>query len=208
MVEIHGILVSGIPRQRSRRCSARRIRHRYRNQNGRVRKLLRLRVRPAGRYRQQAHWNIFRLYRPQRKREATSRLIHGLRPQVPVENRGEGRNPMVAAFSYTLRNIRSLPSGSSAAESQYLKLLPPMNSRSIEVGGISADDIFRKLSRNFSSLLASPYSGTSFYLRRHRSFCSKTTATVSCLGLPDTPKAAEIYFRRLRLKKTEAIRYR
>ena len=71
-------------------------------------------------------------------------------------------NPMVAAFSYTLRNIRSLPSGSSAAESQYLKLLPPMNSRSIEVGGISADDIFRKLSRNFSSLLASPYSGTVF----------------------------------------------
>ena len=44
--------------------------------------------------------------------------------------------------------------------------------------------------------------------RRHRPFCSKTTATVSCLGLPDTPKAAEIYFRRLRLKKTEAIRYR
>jgi len=44
--------------------------------------------------------------------------------------------------------------------------------------------------------------------RRHRSFCSKTTATVSCLGLPDTSKAAEIYFRRLRLKKTEAIRYR
>ena len=160
MEQIRRLLVSGIPRQRSRRCSARRIRHRYRNQNGRVRKLLRLRVRPAGRYRQQAHWNIFRLYRPQRKREAASRLIHGLRPQVPVENKGEGRNPMVAAFSYTLRNIRSLPSGSSAAESQYLKLLPPMNSRSIEVGGISADDIFRKLSRNFSSLLASPYSGT------------------------------------------------
>ena len=87
MEQIRRLLVSGIPRQRSRRCSARRIRHRYRNQNGRVRKLLRLRVRPAGRYRQQAHWNIFRLYRPQRKREAASRLIHGLRPQVPVENK-------------------------------------------------------------------------------------------------------------------------
>lgn len=43
---------------------------------------------------------------------------------------------------------------------QYLKLLPPMNSRSSEVGGISAGSIGMKLSRNFNSRLASPYSGT------------------------------------------------
>ena len=33
--------------------------------------------------------------------------------------------------------------------------------------------------------------GHLFLFRRHRSFCSKRTATVSCLGLPDTPKAGE-----------------
>ena len=43
---------------------------------------------------------------------------------------------------------------------QYLKLLPPMNSRSSDVGGISAGSIGMKLSRNFSSRRASPYSGT------------------------------------------------
>ena len=43
---------------------------------------------------------------------------------------------------------------------QYLKLLPPMNSRSIEVGGISSEAMGMKLSRNFSRRLASPYSGS------------------------------------------------
>ena len=43
---------------------------------------------------------------------------------------------------------------------QYLKLLPPMNSRRIDVGGISSGGIGMKLSRNLRMRRASSYSGT------------------------------------------------
>ena len=48
----------------------------------------------------------------------------------------------------------------SFVKGQYLKLLPPINSRSREVGGISDASIGMKLSRKWSIRRASSYSGT------------------------------------------------
>ena len=47
-----------------------------------------------------------------------------------------------------------------AFRGQYLKLLPPMNSRMIDVGGISSGGMGVKFFRNFSMRRASSYSGT------------------------------------------------
>ena len=47
-----------------------------------------------------------------------------------------------------------------ACRSQYLKLLPPMNSRMIDVGGISSGGMGVKFFRNLSMRRASSYSGS------------------------------------------------
>ena len=61
---------------------------------------------------------------------------------APVGRAGEGLRP------------------AGAFRGQYLKLLPPMNSRMIDVGGISSGGMGVKFFRNFSMRRASSYSGT------------------------------------------------
>lgn len=83
-------------------------------------------------------------------------------------------SPFGAAASFFSPAVPCAASGSAASvksrrlfmnfrqvgAGQYLKLLPPMNSRRIDVGGISSGAMGMKLSRNLSMRRASSYSGT------------------------------------------------
>lgn len=80
-----------------------------------------------------------------------------LRRSQPAAQAPAGRETGAAGTRGAGR--RGCPSG-GVCRGQYLKLLPPMNSRRMDVGGISSGGMGVKFFRNLSMRRASSYSGS------------------------------------------------